>query len=125
MTATVTTTIDDYWHSIPVHIVTKRLGTDIDRGLNTQEVRARRQKYGHNIIPNVEQRSTVQILFLQFKNLPIILLLIASLLSYFLGRILEAIAIFAVVFMTVGFGFFMERSAESQKFSSYTQSAKS
>lgn len=49
---------------------------------------------------------------LQFKNLPIILLLTASLLSYFLGRTLEAIAIFAVVFMTVGFGFFMERSAE-------------
>ena len=80
--------------------------------MTTQEVRARRQKYGHNVIPNVEQRSTAQILLLQFKNLPIILLLTASLLSYFLGRTLEAIAIFAVVFMTVGFGFFMERSAE-------------
>jgi hypothetical protein len=45
---------DDYWHSIPVHIVTKRLGTDIKRGLSTQEVRARRQKYGHNVTPNVE-----------------------------------------------------------------------
>jgi P-type Ca2+ transporter type 2C len=109
---TTTTTTDDYWHSIPVHIVTKRLGTDIDIGLSIQEVRARRQKYGHNVIPNVEQRSTAQILFLQFKNLPIILLLTASLLSYFLGRTLEAIAIIAVVFMTVGFGFFMERSAE-------------
>jgi P-type Ca2+ transporter type 2C len=107
-----TTTIDGQWHSLQAQDVAKRLGTDIDKGLTTREVRARHQKYGHNVIPNVEQRSTAQILLLQFKNLPIILLLTASLLSYFLGRTLEAIAIFAVVFMTVGFGFFMERSAE-------------
>jgi P-type Ca2+ transporter type 2C len=105
-------TIDGHWHSLQASDVAKRLGTDVDKGLALREVRARHQKYGHNVIPNVEQRSTVQILFLQFKNLPIILLITASLLSYFLGRTLEAIAIFAVVFMTVGFGFFMEKSAE-------------
>jgi Ca2+-transporting ATPase len=88
------------------------LETDPERGLTSSEVRLRQQKYGRNTIPDVEQRSTAQILFLQFKNLPIILLLTASVLSYSLGRVLESIAIFAVVFMTVGFGFFMERSAE-------------
>jgi Ca2+-transporting ATPase len=101
-----------HWYSLPTHEVVSRLKTDLDKGLTTQEVRARRQEYGHNVIPNVEQRSTAQILFLQFKNLPIVLLLTASFLSYFLGRTLEAIAIFAVVFMTVSFGFVMERSAE-------------
>jgi Ca2+-transporting ATPase len=111
-TTNLTTTLDGHWHSLQAHDVARRLGTDVDKGLTSHEVRARHQKYGHNVIPNVEQRSTAQILLLQFKNLPIILLLTASLLSYFLGRTLEAIAIFAVVFMTVGFGFFMERSAE-------------
>ncbi|HEU4447094.1 MAG TPA: cation-transporting P-type ATPase [Nitrososphaeraceae archaeon] len=110
-TPDVARTIDD-WHSLQAHDVAKRLETDVDKGLVLHEIRARHQKYGHNVIPNVEQRSTAQIFFLQFKNLPIILLLTASLLSYFLGRTLEAIAIFAVVFMTVGFGFFMEKSAE-------------
>lgn len=85
-TTNVTTTTNGYWHSLPARDVATRLVTDVDKGLTTQEVRARRQKYGHNVIPNVEQRSTVQILLLQFKNLPIILLLTASLLSYFLGR---------------------------------------
>ena len=37
------------------HDVAKRLGTDIDKGLTSHEVRARHQKYGHNVIPNVEQ----------------------------------------------------------------------
>lgn len=89
-----------------------KLKSDVEKGLSSPEVRARRQKYGQNIIPNVEQRSTAKILFLQFKNLPIVLLITASILSYSLGRVLESIAIFAVVFMTVGFGFFMEKSAE-------------
>lgn len=92
--------------------VVSKLNADVKKGLTSHEVRVRRQQYGHNIIPDVEQRSTVQIFLLQFKNLPIILLLAASVLSYFLGRALESIAILAVVFMTVGFGFFMEKSAE-------------
>ena len=92
--------------------VAAKLGTDVESGLASHEVRARYQKYGHNVVPDVEQRSTLKILFLQFKNLPIILLIAASALSYSLGRALESAAIFAVVFMTVGFGFFMERSAE-------------
>jgi magnesium-transporting ATPase (P-type) len=99
-------------HSMSALDVVSKLGSNEDKGLSSSEVRARRQKYGYNVIADVEQRSTTQILLLQFKNLPIILLLAASVLSYSLGRILESIAIFAVVFMTVGFGFFMEKSAE-------------
>jgi len=101
-----------HWHSQQAVDVIAKFETDVKRGLDSHQVRTRRQKYGHNILPNIEQRSTVQILLLQFKNLPIVLLITASILSYFLGRGLEAIAILAVVFMTVGFGFFMERSAE-------------
>ncbi len=100
------------WHHIQVSDIVSQLGTDTEKGLSNNEVRIRKQKYGQNIVPDVEQRSTIQILFLQFKNLPILLLLSASILSYSIGRVLEAIAIFAVVFMTIGFGFFMEKSAE-------------
>ncbi len=100
------------WHRILLTDVVSQLGTDTEKGLSTNEVKLKRQKYGPNTLPDVEQRSTIQILFLQFKNLPILLLLSASILSYFIGRVPEAIAIFAVVFMTIGFGFFMEKSAE-------------
>jgi Ca2+-transporting ATPase len=92
--------------------VVQKLRTNPENGLVSPEVKVRYLKYGHNLIPDVEQRSTLQIFLLQFKNLPIVLLLAASALSYFIGRTLESAAIFAVVFMTVGFGFFMEKSAE-------------
>jgi Ca2+-transporting ATPase len=74
-----------HWRSLQAVDVITKFETD-ERGLDSHQVRTRRQKYGHNIIPNIEQRSTVQILLLQFKNLPIILLVTASILSYFLGR---------------------------------------
>lgn len=92
--------------------VISELKTSTEDGLSAHEVRARHYKIGYNTLPDVEQRSSAKILLLQFKNLPIILLLAASMLSYSLGRTLESIAIFSVVFMTIGFGFFMERSAE-------------
>jgi Ca2+-transporting ATPase len=97
---------------MPLSAVVSTLRTNVESGLSSHEVRARHHMYGYNTLPDVEQRSTAKILLLQFKNLPIILLLVASALSYSLGRVLESIAIFSVVFMTIGFGFFMERSAE-------------
>lgn len=100
------------WHSMQLPDVISKLNTNVESGLSSHEVRTRHHRYGYNVLPNVEQRSTAKILLLQFKNLPIILLLVASALSYSLGRVLESIAIFSVVFMTIGFGFFMERSAE-------------
>ena len=109
---TVETLKADQWHSIQLSDVISQLNTSTENGLSAHEVRARHHKYGYNALPDVEQRSSARILFLQFKNLPIILLLAASALSYSIGRTLESIAIFAVVFMTIGFGFFMERSAE-------------
>ena len=100
------------WHAMQLSDIISQLDTNVENGISTDQVRVRKQKYGQNILPDVEQRSTIQILFLQFKNLPILLLLSASILSYSIGRVPEAIAIFAVVFMTIGFGFFMEKSAE-------------
>ncbi len=100
------------WHTLSSDNVVNKLNTDIQEGLSTLEVKLRHQKYGNNTIPAVEQRSAIQIFLIQFKNLPIALLLVASVLSLFLGRIPEAIAILAVVFMTVIFGFFMEKSAQ-------------
>lgn len=100
------------WHSFPIAKVFAHLNSNQDKGLSSKEVKNRQKQYGFNAIPAVEQRTILQIFLVQFKNLPIILLLIASLLSFFLGRTIEGIVIFAVIFMTVIFGFIMERSAQ-------------
>jgi Ca2+-transporting ATPase len=92
--------------------VASRLETDIENGLSHNKIKERHRIYGYNLIPEVEQRSTTKILISQFRNLPILLLLAASVLAYLIGKVVESVAIVAVVFMTIGLGFFMEKSAE-------------
>lgn len=92
--------------------VISRLDSNSIYGLSKQEVKKRQKIYGQNILPEIEKRSKFSILFSQFRNLPIIFLLIATILSYSLGRNLEAISIIVAVFITAGTGFIMENSSE-------------
>ena len=100
------------WHAVSDLDVISKLGSSSTEGLSDQEVKERRKIYGENILPEIKHRSKIRILFSQFKNLPIIFLLIATILAYSLGRNLEAISIIVVVFITAGIGFVMENSSE-------------
>jgi len=100
------------WHTVSDLDVISKLGSSSTEGLSDQEVKERRKIYGENILPEIKHRSKIRILFSQFKNLPIIFLLIATILAYSLGRNLEAISIIVVVFITAGIGFVMENSSE-------------
>jgi len=75
-----------------VDVIT-RLDSNSIYGLSKQEIKKRQKIYGQNILPEIEKRSKFSILFSQLRNLPIIFLLIATILSYSLGRNLEAISI--------------------------------
>lgn len=100
------------WHMLSNVDVISRLDSNSIYGLSKQEIKKRQKIYGQNILPEIEKRSKFSILFSQFRNLPIIFLLIATILSYSLGRNLEAISIIVVVFITAGIGFGMENSSE-------------
>jgi len=81
-------------------------------GLSQAEASARLPKYGYNEL-NKERRSRPFIMFLnQFKNFLIILLLVASGISFFLGDVVEAIAMLSVIFLSAILGFVQEFRAE-------------
>lgn len=101
-----------FWHTISDIDVISMLDSNPTTGLSDRDIKQRRKIYGQNILPEIEQRSKFSIFFSQFKNLPIVFLLIATILSYFLGRILESLSIIVVVFITAGIGFIMENSSE-------------
>lgn len=87
------------------------------KGLNSEEIPHRRKKYGSNQMEEGEKQSTVQIFIRQFKSIIVLLLLIASLVAFLFGEIIEAIAIFAVIIINTLIGFITElkasRSVES------------
>ena len=66
------------WHSVEVDQVLKGLETDFHQGLRVEEVRSRLEKYGYNELKREKQVSPFTLFINQFKNILIIILLIAE-----------------------------------------------
>ncbi len=75
------------WHSMETDQVLKELNTDPRQGLTVEEVRTRLEKYGYNELKKEEKISAFSIFINQFKNILIIILLIAIGLSAAVGEI--------------------------------------
>ncbi len=99
------------WHTLPVDAVCSKLGSG-PSGLHSADAAGRLAQYGPNELQAAERISPWAILFEQFKNLLIIILLIATVLSIFFGHGVEAVAITVIVLFSVVLGFIQEYRAE-------------
>src|SRR5688500_19543471 len=99
------------WHAFPVSEVFKRLETR-NEGLSQEAAALRLGQYGPNELQAARHISPWEILFEQFKNVLIIILIIATALSAFLGEGVDAVAIAVIVLFAVGLGFVQEYRAE-------------
>src|SRR5687767_3836333 len=102
---------DTLWHTLSVENAFERLKSTI-RGLTVAEVAGRLDDFGPNELRAAALVSPWMILFEQFKNVLIIILLFATALSAFLGHGVEAIAITVIVLFAVVLGFLQEYRAE-------------
>ncbi|MGC9182264.1 cation-translocating P-type ATPase [Thermogladius sp.] len=98
------------WHSLSVEEVLERLGSSL-RGLSEEEAERRLQAYGPNIL-EAKRKHPALIFARQFTNALILILVAASVISGFLGEILDAALILAVVFVMGVMGFVQEYRAE-------------
>ena len=99
------------WHTLTIEESFKRLESSPD-GLTSDEVARRLEEFGPNELQARAQVSPWAILLEQFKNVLIIILLLATALSAFLGHGVEAIAITVIVLFAVILGFIQEYRAE-------------
>ena len=100
------------WHSLDPAGVLKELGTDPHKGLTEEEVKRRIEKYGYNELKKEEQVSPFTLFVNQFKNILIIILLIATALSALVGEIFDAGLILVIVVFCAVLGFIQEYRAE-------------
>lgn len=87
------------------------LGSDV-RGLNEEEAKLRLGRFGYNEFEPEKKSSRVAIFLRQFKNILVIILLAATLLSLALGETVDAVVIFVIVFAISLLGFVQEYRAE-------------
>src|SRR5918997_6346670 len=99
------------WHMLTVEECFERLKST-PSGLTTPEAVRRLAEFGPNELQAAGRVSPWAILLGQFKNVLIVILLLATALSAFLGHGVEAIAITVIVLFAVVLGFVQEYRAE-------------
>ncbi len=99
------------WHSLSAAEAGERLRSS-PRGLSAEEARRRLAESGPNELQTAPPISPWALLAAQFRNVLIIILLLATVLSAFLGHAVEAIAITVIVLFAVLLGFVQEYRAE-------------
>jgi len=99
------------WHAMDIKETMKELNTT-EAGLSQEEAQKRRQQYGPNELRKERRTSAVNMFIEQFEDLLIVILLIATGLSIYLGEITDAIVIIAIVFACAILGFIEEYRSE-------------
>jgi Ca2+-transporting ATPase len=89
----------------------KSLQVKPDKGLSTNTVTKRLEKYGPNRLREHAQKNGWQIFWDQFKSLIILLLAVAAAVSFFFGEFIEGWAILIVIIINTAIGFFTELKA--------------
>ncbi len=87
-----------------------------DAGLSAQEAQRRLEQHGGNVLREGKKRTLLTIILSQFKNLMILVLLAAAIISWAVepeGGMADAIIIFAVILLNVVMGTVQESRAEA------------
>jgi Ca2+-transporting ATPase len=101
------------WHTQSIEDVLRELASSPE-GLSGAVAARRLAEHGENEIEAAERTSAWALLLAQFQNVLIVILLVATALSAFLGHGLEAAAIAVIVLFAVLLGFIQEYRAERE-----------
>jgi Ca2+-transporting ATPase len=103
--------LNNFWHVKTIEQAFEKLDSQ-PSGLTQSEAAGRAEKYGPNEIQAAQRISAWNILVEQFKNVLILILLGATVISLFLGHGIESIVIAVIVLFAVLLGFIQEYRAE-------------
>ena len=102
--------------SRPWQDLTRELDVDPEVGLAESDVPGRREHYGPNCLVQPGTANAFLILLNQFRNIVVLLLVVAAALSFAFGETVEGIAVAAVIVINAAIGFGTEiRAARSME----------
>lgn len=100
------------WHALDCPHVLEKLKTDSSNGLSNEQIDERRNEYGRNELADQGARGPLLILWEQFYNAMILLLVVAAGASFLLGEVRDAGAILVIVLLNAALGFAQDYRAE-------------
>lgn len=99
------------WYRLEPGEVYKELGTS-ESGLRDAELKQRREKYGLNELKAGKERSRFSIFITQFKDVMIIILVAAAIVSFVVGELTDGFVILAIIIGNAIIGYVQEYNAE-------------
>ena len=103
---------DQHAHAKPLNEVAAAFQAHLEQGLTAQEARERLQKLGPNELTEKPRPGFLALLWDQFNNYLVIILIIAALIALALGEWVDSIAIMCIVVLNAIVGVIQESKAE-------------
>ncbi|NLT44914.1 MAG: HAD-IC family P-type ATPase, partial [Thermotogaceae bacterium] len=100
------------YHQKTIEEVIKELGSSSNEGLSGAKAKERIDQYGLNELTEKNRRSAWKILLSQLKSVMVIILIVASVITAFVGELRDTIVILAIVALNTILGFTQEYRAE-------------
>jgi Ca2+-transporting ATPase len=99
-------------HSKPIEEIVSAFRTDLERGLSQQEAQDRLRNFGANELTEKPRPGFLALLWGQFNNYLVIILIVAALIALALGEWVDSIAIMIIVVLNAVVGVIQESKAE-------------
>jgi Ca2+-transporting ATPase len=87
------------WHAFSREEVLKKLDSGLDEGLSKTKAKERLEQYGFNELEEGKKTTFLQMVIEQLNSFVVIKLIVASIISAFLGESVDAIAIILIVIL--------------------------
>jgi len=100
------------FHAVPIESAASQFRTHLRNGLSSQEAKARLEKYGYNELKERPRPGFLKMLLGQFEDFLVRILIVAAIVSLFLGEWIDASAIMAIVLLNAVLGVIQESKAE-------------
>ena len=100
-----------YW-SLSSESVIEILGSNVEKGLSSQEVSRRLEEHGQNIFEASESSGKLKIVIDQLMSPLILVLIVAGIVTLFLSHYQDAVFIFFAVIVNSALGYWQENKAE-------------
>ncbi len=99
------------WHSQSVNSVLELFTVNGDEGLSISEIPKRRLQYGTNELFTVKKESSIRMLFRQFNNPIIYILIVAASINLLIAEVTDTLVICSVILLNTFIGFIQEQRA--------------
>jgi len=102
------------WHTFRAEEALEQLDVSVETGLSSAEAESRLGAYGPNQLKEAPPTTIWQMLWEQFRDFVVMLLIVAAVVSALLGDWVEAAVIMAIVVLNAALGVFQNRRAAEE-----------